>query len=175
MKALYKHLFPKVVSPNLPWKLVWKLDTFPKLQFFMWRLLLNKLPVKENLKHCNEALCALDITCVLCWETIVSTNHLFAKCHVSKSIWENLHPSIPRPHHSRSFYEWFRWKANNQNKKFASFLTWYTWKMRNLYILSYSQIHPQATLNKTTKAIYQWNMTNAFKQSLSLVGFTTST
>lgn len=114
----------------------------------MWCLLLNKVLDKENLKLCNDTLCALDITCVLCRENIVSINHLFAKCPVSKSIWENLHPSIPRPHHSRSLCEWFRWKANNQNKKFASFFTWYTWKMRNLYIFSYNPIHLQATANK---------------------------
>lgn len=48
-KPLHTPITNVQIGPHLSWKVVWKLKVPSKLQFFMWRILFGKLPVRHRL------------------------------------------------------------------------------------------------------------------------------
>lgn len=45
LKVIYKHLMQPPVGPHFPWHLLWKIQIPPKIKFFTWRILLNRIPI----------------------------------------------------------------------------------------------------------------------------------
>ncbi|XP_050217657.1 uncharacterized protein LOC126668508 [Mercurialis annua] len=63
---------------------VWGLKVPPKIRIFMWKLLLNKIPVGMNLQvRCPS----IPSTCRICGLFEESVEHLFYSCFLAKSIW----------------------------------------------------------------------------------------
>ncbi|XP_058733587.1 uncharacterized protein LOC131605220 [Vicia villosa] len=69
---------------------VWITEVPSKVKIFGWRLLLNRLPVKEQLAKRNIIQREEDKVCVLCSEHVENLEHLFFNCHLSKIIWEKI-------------------------------------------------------------------------------------
>jgi len=60
--------------PDWEYKWIWKIDTMPKLQIFLWQIFHHALPVRGSLfkRGLN-----IDPTCPLCMDDIESLDHLF--------------------------------------------------------------------------------------------------
>lgn len=74
--------------PKALWHEIWKIQTFPKIRFFLWNLCTNTLPTKKNL-YKRQML--HDPTCQICRHALESTEHLFTLCAWTKNIWLDPH------------------------------------------------------------------------------------
>ena len=93
-RALFKHLQHRIIGPMFPWQQVWKLEVWPKLQLFAWRLLLDKMPTQAHLARWNATISPLCPICCIEDETV---EHLLVQCPFAKSLLLSLAISIPRP------------------------------------------------------------------------------
>ncbi|GJU06616.1 RNA-directed DNA polymerase, eukaryota, reverse transcriptase zinc-binding domain protein [Tanacetum coccineum] len=56
-----------------------------KVNVFLWRLMLNKLPTKVNLDR--KGVDVGSILCPICSEDVESANHIFFSCEMAKDLW----------------------------------------------------------------------------------------
>jgi len=72
-------------SGNQDWdhKWIWKINTMPKIQIFLWQLFHEALPVTSTLLRRGLN---LNPTCSLCREDIEIIDHLFKDCCVTKKV-----------------------------------------------------------------------------------------
>ncbi|XP_058726151.1 uncharacterized protein LOC131597472 [Vicia villosa] len=70
-------------------KSIWKAATLSKIQVFGWRVIMNRLPTKDQLLH-RGVIQASNSVCVLCSNREESILHLFLQCRVSKKIWGDI-------------------------------------------------------------------------------------
>lgn len=138
-RAIYKHLQQRVMGPQYPWRQLWQLAIWPKLQLFAWRTLLDKLPTRAHQGGWDASISHL---CPICRTEDETVNHLFVRCSFAKSLWISLPTSIQRPASSMSFTHWFWHDTSAQNRRLGITLFWYLWKSRNMYLFQYQPIHP---------------------------------
>ena len=89
-------------------KSLWKSDIPSKVLVFCWRLLLRKLPTRENLFIRKIIPSIQDAKCVFCRSETESIDHLFCCCTVVKDVWRgvfgwlnvqaNLHEEVLQVH-----------------------------------------------------------------------------
>lgn len=166
-KALYKKITGFTAGPYLPWKIIRSLEVPLKVQMFIWKLLLGRLPVREPL---NRNSGQIPSTCVLCNVENESVNHLVTHYPVTASIWNKLPRNIIKPHAHNSFANWFWHVATKHNKRVGALISWYIWKMRNEYIFQSIPIHPTFLPVKTKLAIFEWNTAHLFPLTANLLG-----
>nr|GEU97092.1 RNA-directed DNA polymerase, eukaryota [Tanacetum cinerariifolium] len=77
------HIFD--VSPNAT---RWNLNIPIKVNVFLWRLSLNKLPLRVNLD--KKDIDVDTILCPICNDDVESVNHLFFTCDMAKDLWAML-------------------------------------------------------------------------------------
>jgi len=85
-KQFYKHHFVQITLPP-PFCWIWKAKCMPKINFFAWLLLADRLNTRDILrrrhKHLEEG-----YRCVLCHDQVDETSlHLFFECSSSASRW----------------------------------------------------------------------------------------
>eukprot|EP00253_Pinus_taeda_P034784 PITA_34784 len=66
------------------WKKAWDSLALPKVNFFFWTLVHNKLLTGDNLEKRNIA---GPHRCVLCNNNLETTQHLFLECNFAKAVW----------------------------------------------------------------------------------------
>ncbi|XP_058733646.1 uncharacterized protein LOC131605289 [Vicia villosa] len=70
--------------------LFWRSGVPSKIKIFGWRLMLNRLPSKDQLSKRNIIHRDEDKVCVLCVSVLENLEHLFFFCDFSKKVWENI-------------------------------------------------------------------------------------
>ncbi|XP_050273143.1 uncharacterized protein LOC126716155 [Quercus robur] len=66
---------------------VWKVEAFPKIQFFLWLCLHNSVPTREVL---DSRGLSLDPICSLCHQSIETIDHLLRGCEYARDFWQQL-------------------------------------------------------------------------------------
>lgn len=66
---------------------IWKLNIPSKVTCLIWRVMLDRLPTKDNLRMRNIILEESDLLCPLCNYHRESAQHLFISCLLVSSIW----------------------------------------------------------------------------------------
>lgn len=84
--AIYKLKFGS--SQEEIFKCLQHLKVPPKVAFFIWRLLLDRLPTKANLSRRNAHFENDNLSCVLCHEFVKVANHLFFSCGFAHNQWK---------------------------------------------------------------------------------------
>jgi hypothetical protein len=74
-------------SPMGCWKWIWKLNTLPRIMFFIWQLCHEKLPTKTLL---SQRRIITDDLCPLCQSSSESCLHLFRDCNSVLPLWLSL-------------------------------------------------------------------------------------
>ena len=83
---------------------VWKTDTPPKVQFFMWLCLHGSLPTAEVL---GSRGLILDSVCKICNKENETIEHLFKRCDFVHNFWQQLQaPIYTRNSFGLPFKEW---------------------------------------------------------------------
>lgn len=86
-----KTAYNSCISPKTPtyyslnWKAFWKFKIHERIKVFTLKLILNSLPIRDNL---SSRLNLIDNSCYFCLNSIKTTNHLF-KSYIIHSIWIN--------------------------------------------------------------------------------------
>ncbi|XP_057996522.1 uncharacterized protein LOC131175862 [Hevea brasiliensis] len=70
--------------PQHIWKKLWNLPLQPKIKVFVWKALLNALPVKGNLAHRGIP---INSTCPICNEETKSIEHIMFWCSHARATW----------------------------------------------------------------------------------------
>jgi len=86
-RCYYKHHFDSITPAPPPFCWIWKAKSMPRIKFFAWLLLVDRLNTKDLLrrrhKHLEEG-----YHCVLCHEHVDETaQHLFFECTSSVTRW----------------------------------------------------------------------------------------
>ncbi|GJW25890.1 RNA-directed DNA polymerase, eukaryota [Tanacetum coccineum] len=134
-----------------------------KLNIFMWRLALDKLPTRNNLaKRGIIAPCSL---CPICRMDIESRDHMFFRCPIALDLirlfsrwWSIQIPSL------LDYTAWEAWIAGLRLKKLqklvleASFssLWWHIWVFRNAYLFSDKKPLKGLIFDNFVSQTYDW-------------------
>lgn len=94
IKAIYKLIQPRSTGSNQKWTQLWKLELPSKIKFFLWRVLLDRLPTKDNLA---KRMPNLSQQCSLCNQVPETSDQLFASCSFTRLVWEKF-PLLSRRH-----------------------------------------------------------------------------
>jgi hypothetical protein len=81
--SAYKAQFFGAISSNMN-KLVWKAWAPPKIKFFAWLAIQNRLWTADRLEKRGWDNCGL---CPLCKQTGETATHLFSQCRYSRRLW----------------------------------------------------------------------------------------
>lgn len=73
---------------------IWTLHILSKVKALFWKISINRLAPRENLKKRNILLSTIDCSCVLCGDVVESSDHLFFKCRFVYAIWNNCYKWI---------------------------------------------------------------------------------
>ncbi|GKB85744.1 RNA-directed DNA polymerase, eukaryota, reverse transcriptase zinc-binding domain protein, partial [Tanacetum coccineum] len=123
-----------------------------KVNVFLWRLSLNKLPSRVNLDR--KGIDVGSVLCPICLDDVESVNHLFFSCELAKVLWDLLAKwwelDIPV---CANISEWYVWLDSlHVPSKVLSFLEgvggtflWSIWSFHNRLVFS-SSPHKKALL-----------------------------
>jgi len=166
------HKSQQLSGPDWDHKCIWKVDTMPKIQIFLWQLFHEALPVKgilikRGLNH--------NPSCSLCLDDIESADHLFKDWCVTKRVWELaikhrwiIHGSplggaqdllsqlrMIGSHH-----------AMHKVIQKVYFLPWSIWKFRNNVVFSNEFFNPLASLLMAKKAYTEWRIQSCISMDI---------
>ncbi|GJY60414.1 RNA-directed DNA polymerase, eukaryota, reverse transcriptase zinc-binding domain protein [Tanacetum coccineum] len=114
-----------------------------KVNVFLWRLLLNKLPSRVNLDR--KDIDVVLILCLICQLDVKTANHIFFTCEIAKELWALMarwwELDIP---FCVNISEWFDWldSLHLSNKAWlfldgvGGMLLWSIWSFRNRLVFS---------------------------------------
>ncbi|OMO64624.1 reverse transcriptase [Corchorus capsularis] len=73
------------------WHLIWTAKVYPKVQYFVWRVVQFLLPVTSNLR-----IRGMDVvdSCVVCGTNSETIPHIFFFCPLSRAVWSSLCPWV---------------------------------------------------------------------------------
>ncbi|XP_024013148.1 uncharacterized protein LOC112087460 [Eutrema salsugineum] len=141
---------------------VWRSETSPKVQHFLWRCLCNSLPVAVNLVNRHIA---KDPMCPRCQDGVEDVNHVLFECPYARLNWA-ISPVPAPPYGIMSNYIFSNLHrvlifANNQPvfkeaKKFVPWLVWRLWKNRNDFIFKEKDYDPLALVQKAMEDAEFW-------------------
>ncbi|GJX62887.1 RNA-directed DNA polymerase, eukaryota, reverse transcriptase zinc-binding domain protein [Tanacetum coccineum] len=112
-----------------------------KVNIFIWKLSLNKLPTLENLD--SKGVDLDSVLCPVCNDQIECVNHIFFACGLAKDLWRLMAKwcSVDLPE-VFSISDWFSWlDASHMPKRskiiiegVVSTMLWHIWNFRNAWI-----------------------------------------
>ncbi|GMI70241.1 hypothetical protein like AT4G29090 [Hibiscus trionum] len=85
----YNFLFPANVNSHFWKSFVWQGLAPPRVDFFIWQLCNNKIPVKQELSRRGIDSIS-DLNCPLCGPNVESVQHLFLSCNIAWTLWMRL-------------------------------------------------------------------------------------
>nr|GEZ89587.1 RNA-directed DNA polymerase, eukaryota [Tanacetum cinerariifolium] len=109
-----------------------------KVNVFLWRLVLNKLPTRVNLD--TKGIDVDSVLCLICCVNVETVNHVFFSCEMAKDFWALMaiwwELDIPI---CSNFMEWCSWidyshlssKAKLVLEGVGGSLLWSIWRFRN--------------------------------------------
>jgi hypothetical protein len=148
------------------WKKLWKLHVPPKQTHFLWRILNNALPVKENLTkrgvRCNPL-------CSLCNEKIETIDHIFLKCEWTRQVWFSSPLTINFTHLKlKHFPDWLDYMIDNttkENMQTISTILYSIWIARNDREFNEKNLPPIEMVNRALKTLHEFQAHQTSKLS----------
>lgn len=119
---------------------LWKSPAPSKVVALSWKVLLDRIPTRWNLRRRNALPPEVSVRCVLCEEEMEISNHLFVHCPVARGIWLELLKWVDSMFimPQSVFNHWLCWNAGASNKKMIKGFRliwhatiWVIWKARN--------------------------------------------
>nr|GEW42683.1 RNA-directed DNA polymerase, eukaryota [Tanacetum cinerariifolium] len=132
-KHIDEHYLPSLFPCTRWYKMIPK-----KVNVFMWRMLLDRLPNRLNLSSCGLGIDL--ISCMVCNGNVESNDHIFFTCNTAVEIWNLVRSWIDLPLPSflscKDWTNWFdSWHVSKEKKSrmYSIFVaTWWThWLSRN--------------------------------------------
>jgi hypothetical protein len=123
---------------------VWHRHIPLKVSVFVWRLLRNRLPTKDNLLR-RHIIHANDLACVTGCGAFETSTHLFIVCDMACTLWFLVWNWIGMPRCTHSFFKviWF-------------VCVWVIWKERNNHIFKDTVSKSLVLLEKVKLLYFLW-------------------
>lgn len=149
-------------GPVIDWNSsVWRLQTNPKIKFFVWKVFKEALPVGERLAARNIS---VDTTCKVC-NNVESINHLFLHCDIAYKVWK-LAPFSPCIDSRRLLDLTTAWNglckliclppSGVTSGSLAPWILWSLWLARNNRIFNNKTTTPEEIINNAVRAAKEW-------------------
>jgi ribonuclease HI/exonuclease III len=162
------------------WKSVWEPLAVPKVNFFFWTLVHNKLLTGDNLEKRNIA---GPHRCVLCNNNSETAQHLFMDCSFAKEVWglilKDLQISLhPQNSVAELFASWSHiYPQRIPSKSFWSkiwtaipkYVCWQIWLARNQQIFKEMRHSPMQVAAKAKSFLLEAAQQQYFKEDTSLL------
>jgi hypothetical protein len=144
---------------------VWQKHIPSKVSVFVWRLLRNRLPTKDNLVQ-RQVIQNSDTACITGCGGLETATHLFLHCNIFSSLWYNvyrwLHISSVTPSNIRQHFIQFTSMAGLPRSTytflkiiwFAS--VWVLWKERNNRVFQNKVSTPYALVEQVKLNSFLW-------------------
>lgn len=133
------------VDSDIDFQSIWNGFAPSKVKAFVWRMLLNRIPTKVDLRRRSAIPAAANLLCSLCNIEEESCDHLFCTCARSLDVWLAVHRWFgfvtAVPSSSKSLFSQFSFLARNKKQRLAEMTVWMAscwslWLMRNSIIFS---------------------------------------
>jgi hypothetical protein len=126
---------------------IWKSPTPSKVSSFVWQLLHDRVPTKQNLVIRHIIAEGNDSLCPLCNQEMESAEHVFLYCRIATMVWKEIFAwlNIPfsLPHNLFSIFNCVLNSGNPKAKKgrlmIGCVVVWMIWKFRNLVVFENSR------------------------------------
>ena len=149
LKSAYCLAINPLKTETFAGKWIWKLNTLPRIQMFVWKCMHGSIGVKECLLGRGIS---LDPTCPLCHLEAESISHALRDCICIKPIWAQLHRQALSPSFfTQSTREWLLSNCHDMTSYMADlppwnsiflFAIWIIWKQRNLLVFKNKGFNP---------------------------------
>jgi len=144
---------------------VWQKHIHAKVSLFVWRLLHNRLPTKDNLER-RHVLHHTDTACSSGCGELETATHLFLSCDIFSSLWSHiwrwLHISSVLPGDIRQHFIQFTSLAGLPRfthsflKSIWCASVWVLWKERNNRVFQNTVSHPSTLVEKLKLHSFLW-------------------
>jgi ribonuclease HI len=169
------------ISSQTPafWKDIWEPLAIPKVNFFFWTLVHNKILTGDNLEKRNIA---GPHRCVLCNNNAETAHHLFIDCKYAKEVWDlmlqDFQISIP-PMNSVAelFASWMRIYPHRIPPKsfwrkiwiaIPKYICWQIWLARNQKIFEETSLSPLQVMVKAKSFLLEAAQHQNYKEDHQL-------
>jgi hypothetical protein len=168
-KSAYEIQFIGAIASNMN-KLVWKAWAPPKVKFFAWLLLQNRIWTADRLQARGWQNCD---RCTLCNQTLETVEHLFINCRYTARIWDTIKDWVgipliqPANWVGLSIDSWWNLLAGGDTpcRKAVSSLTllitWEIWNERNARIFRNKHAPTQVVIEKIKTEARLWVLAGA--------------
>lgn len=149
-----------------------------KVNVFMWRAMLNKLPTRVNLDR--KGIEVDSLLCHICHEDVETVNHIFFTCDLAKVLWALLAKwwelDVP---FCASISDWLSWidslsissKARVFLDGVGAALMWSLWSFRNRLIFSTPPPKKSLIWDSIVSYSFLWISSRNPKTAISWVGW----
>ncbi|GKA58748.1 RNA-directed DNA polymerase, eukaryota [Tanacetum coccineum] len=151
------------ILPTLAHATTWDKSIPRKVNVFMWRLSLDRLPHRLNLSSHGMDIPA--ISCPSCNANVESANHVFFECDIATDMWKLVFRwcDIPLFQASSwdSFNDWIiSWHASKEKKhKFYVITTsvlWWLWRYRNSITFNSQPLRKSDLFDNVRFSSFSW-------------------
>lgn len=149
-----------------------------KVNIFLWRLLLNKLPSRVNLDR--RGIGVHSLLCPICQDDVETVNHIFFSCEMATDLWSLLAKwwelDIP---FCASMEDWIMWLDTSSFSKnvqvflegVGRVLLWSIWSFRNRLVFSNPPPRKAMIWDNVVSQSFLWISSRNPNFKLSLVGW----
>ena len=149
-----------------------------KVNVFMWRAMLNKLPTRVNLDR--KGIEVDSLLCPICHEDVETVNHIFFTCDLAKDLWALLAKwwelDVP---FCASISDWLSWldslsisfKARVFLDGVGSAIMWSLWSFRNRLLFSNHPPKKSLIWDSIVSYSFLWISSRNPKTAISWVGW----
>ncbi|KAL0005698.1 hypothetical protein SO802_013259 [Lithocarpus litseifolius] len=143
MKSAYLVASDHLEADSFSSSWIWKIQTLPRIQMFIWRCMHNSIGVKECLAKRGIP---LHTSCPLCLEHPESISHALRDCCLVKPVWHQLGAhNLNANFFSQDFKAWLTSNASSKSSHIVKGVPWYSlfpfalwsiWKQRNQVVFN---------------------------------------
>ncbi|KAF7843689.1 reverse transcriptase [Senna tora] len=131
IKSAYNSTFPpnQTTNTNLSW--IWKTDSHPRENHFLWQTYHKGIPTAKKLNSIN---CLPSPICRLCNSSEETIIHLLRDCNIIKPIWLSL--GVPNSFFQTDLQPWLRHNSEKKSLQIFSipWNTLFTYIIRNIWL-----------------------------------------
>ena len=158
-----RRLIDDRMLPSLDTKTIWNKSLPRKVNIFIWRLKLDRLPHSLNLS--SRGIEIPEISCPTCNGNVESNIHIFFECIFAKEIWMIIRrwceDSFPLFDSNAHWIDWLNSWPVSRDKKHRLFVIiaaslWFIWRYRNGVTFSSHSLRESDVFDYTHLYSYSW-------------------
>jgi hypothetical protein len=124
------------------WKNLWNIKSPPKFLHFIWRIINQAIPVRDNLTTKGIRCCPI---CPRCNKALETIDHVFLRCDWTRAVWFGSPLTLKgdRINREMSVHNWIREiLINNQKENIEIIIAtfYHIWKARNMLVFQDKEV-----------------------------------